>query len=166
MSDALGSEASGDRPPIPPRRPDETALIIRGVRRHLVALGAAPLDEVTLPSGRRADVMALWPNGDLWIVEIKSSVEDFRVDLKWPDYRAHCDRLYFATTPRVPVDIFPTDCGLIIADAHGADIFRDAPEHRLAAATRKSLTARFARLGALRLAGLLDPSLSGAAETG
>jgi hypothetical protein len=159
-------DTSDDRLPPPPRRPEETALIIRGVRRHLVALGAAPLDEVTLPSSRRADVMALWPNGDVWIIEIKSSVEDFRVDAKWPDYRAHCDRLYFATTPRVPTAIFPADCGLIIADAHGADILRDAPEHRLAAATRKSLTARFARLGALRLAGLIDPALSGAAETG
>ena len=166
MSDTSGNKASDERPPSPPRRPDETTLVIRGVRRHLVALGAAPLDEVTLPSGRRADVMALWPNGDLWIVEIKSSIEDFRVDQKWPDYRAHCDRLYFATTPRVPADIFPADCGLIIADAHGADILREAPEHRLAAATRKSLTARFARLASLRLAGVLDPALTGAAETG
>jgi hypothetical protein len=160
------SELSGDRPTPPPRRPDETALVTRGVRRHLVALGAAPLDEVTLPSGRRADVMALWPNGELWIIEVKSSLEDFRVDAKWPDYRAHCDRLYFATTPRVPVDLFPADCGLIIADAHGADVQRDAPEHRLVAATRKSLIARFARLGALRLAGLIDPALSGASEIG
>jgi hypothetical protein len=88
---------------------------------------------------------------------VKSSVEDFRVDQKWPFYRAHCDRLYFATTVRVPQEIFPVDCGLIIADAYGAEIIREAPEHRLAAATRKAVTLRFARLAAMRLLMLVDP---------
>jgi len=112
-------------------------------------------------SGRRADVMALAASGEIWIVEIKSSVEDFRADHKWPFYRLHSDRLFFATSPRVPLEIFPEDCGLIVADAHGGEILREAPEHRLAAATRKATTLRFARAAAARLQGLVDPPIAG-----
>lgn len=141
----------------PPARPEETRTIFRGVRRHFAELGFATVDELPLASGRRADITALGADGSLFIVEVKSSVEDFRVDQKWPFYRAHCDRLYFATTVRVPQEIFPVDCGLIIADAYGAEIIREAPEHRLAAATRKAVTLRFARLAAMRLLTLVDP---------
>lgn len=145
----------------PPSRPEETQLVLRGLRRHLVRLGLAVVEELPLASGRRADVMALSATGEIWIVEVKSSIEDFRADHKWPFYRLHSDRLFFATSPRVPLDIFPEDCGLIVADAHGGEILREAPEHRLAAATRKATTLRFARAAALRLQGLIDPPVTG-----
>ena len=148
----------------PPTRPEETVLVTRGVKRHLVQLGFAVVDELPLASGRRADVVGLSPSGDIWIVEVKSSVEDFRVDQKWPFYRLHADRLFFATSPRVPLDIFPEDCGLILADAHGGEILREAPEHRLAAATRKEVTLRFARAAAVRLHLALDPRAVGNVE--
>jgi hypothetical protein len=141
----------------PPSRPEETRLVLRGVKRHLRALGLACVEELPLASGRRADVVALGDDGSILIVEVKSSVEDFRVDCKWPFYRLHSDRLYFATSPRVPLSIFPEDCGLIVADGFGAEILREAPEHRLAAATRKAMTIRIARAAALRLHGLADP---------
>jgi hypothetical protein len=111
----------------------------------------AMLPELGLASGRRADLITLSTKGEIWIVEIKSSIEDFRVDAKWPDYRLHCDRLFFATHPGVPLEIFPDDCGLILSDGYDAEIMRSAPEHRLAPATRKALTLRFARAGADRL---------------
>ena len=97
-----------------------------------------------LPSGRRADLVALGGDGEIIIVEIKSSVADFRADQKWMDYRLHCDRLFFATIVDVPCDIFPADVGLIVADAFGAAIVCEAPEHRIAAATRKTVMLRFA----------------------
>ena len=56
----------------------------------------APVSEVSLANGRRADVAAVAASGEIWIVEIKSSVEDFRTDQKWPEYRDYCDRLFFA----------------------------------------------------------------------
>ena len=149
-----------------PTRPEETLLVTRGVKRHLVQLGFAVVEELPLASGRRADVVGLSPAGDIWIVEVKSSVEDFRVDQKWPFYRLHSDRLFFATSPRVPLEIFPEDCGLILADAHGGEVLRQAPEHRLAAATRKAMTLRFARAAALRLHLVLDPRLLGNVEVG
>ena len=123
----------------------------------LLTLGLSCIAELPLLSGRRADLVALGGDGEIWIVEIKSSIADFRADQKWRDYRRHCDRLFFATTLAVPCEIFPPDAGLIVADAFGAAIVCEAPEHRLQAATRKSVTLAFARAAALRLAALADP---------
>jgi hypothetical protein len=139
-------------------RQSRTALAIaRGTMRLLHQFGFSAVSELPLPSGRRADIVALNHAGDLWIVEIKSSIEDFRADQKWMDYRAHCDRLFFATTLEVPCEIFPKDTGLIVADAFGAQVMCDAPEHRLHASTRKSMMLAFARSAALRLQSLVDP---------
>src|SRR5262249_45607725 len=91
------------------------------------------------------------------IVEIKSSVADFRADQKWLDYRLHCDRLFFATTLDVPCEIFPPDAGLIVAAAFCAAVVGEAPEHRLPAPPPKSMLLAFARAAALRLSALADP---------
>src|SRR5690606_8425012 len=140
------------RNPLADGRQSERALIIRkGVQRLLQQMGAVALPELPLASGRRADLVALMPKGDIWIIEIKSSIEDFRVDRKWPDYRLHSDRLFFASHPDVPTAIFPEECGFILSDGYGAEILRDAPEHRLAPATRKAMMFRLARVGAMRL---------------
>src|SRR5579859_1879602 len=109
-------------PPVDGRQSPQASAIQRGVGRLLRAQGFAMVTELPLASGRRADVVGLGAGGELWIVEIKSSVEDFRVDRKWPDYRLFCDRLYFATRADVPADIFPDDTGLILADAYGAEL--------------------------------------------
>jgi hypothetical protein len=140
-------------------RQSDTALkVARGTARLLHAHGFCVVSELALPSGRRADLVALDSGGAIWIVEIKSSVADFRADQKWQDYRAHCDRLFFATALEVPCEIFPPDCGLIVADAFGAEFKCQAPEHRLAAATRKSMLLSFACAAALRLQSLTDPT--------
>jgi hypothetical protein len=140
------------------RRQSPTALAVsRGTQRLLLTLGLSCVAELPLMSGRRADLVALGRDGGLWIVEIKSSVEDFRADQKWTDYRMHCDRLFFATAAHVPLDIFPADAGLILADSYGAELVREAPEHRLHPATRKSVTLAFARAAAGRLQALCDP---------
>jgi len=139
-------------------RQSQTALAIaRGTARYLHALGYCVVSELTLPSGRRADLVALGGDGEIIIVEIKSSVADFRADQKWTDYRLHCDRMFFATIVDVPREIFPTDAGLIIADAFGASIAAEAPEHRLPSARRKTMMLRFAHAAALRLQALADP---------
>ncbi|MFD1697133.1 MmcB family DNA repair protein [Roseibium aestuarii] len=144
--------------PLTDGRQSEMALRIwRGTGRLLRSLNYACLAELSLASGRRADLIALGPKGEVIIVEVKSSVADFRADSKWPDYRQHCDRLYFATHPDMPLEIFPQDAGLIVADGFGAEILREAPEHKLAAATRKAVSLRFARIAAGRLQDLGDP---------
>jgi hypothetical protein len=139
-------------------RQSETALAVaRGTARLLHSLGYCVVSELALPSGRRADLVGLGGDGEIWIIEIKSSIEDFRADQKWMDYRLHCDRLFFATTLEVPCEIFPPDTGLIVADGFGASIVCAAPEHRLPAATRKSMLLRFGHVAALRLQSLIDP---------
>src|SRR5436305_14671995 len=136
----------------PDGRQSQTALAVaRGTMRLLHRFGFSAVSELALPSGRRADLVALSNASEIWIVEIKSSIEDFRADQKWMDYRAHCDRLFFATTQQVPCEIFPPDTGLIVADAFGASFVCEAPEHRLAAPTRKSMMLLFGRAAALRL---------------
>jgi hypothetical protein len=140
-------------------RQSKTALkIARGTARLLHAHGYCVVSELPLASGRRADLVALGAGGEIWIVEIKSSVADFRADHKWADYRAHCDRLFFATCLEVPCEIFPKDTGLIVADAYGAQMVCEAPEHRMHAATRKHMMLSIARAAALRLQSLADPT--------
>ncbi len=149
-------------PPVDGRQSPRAAAVQRGVGRLLRAHGFAMVSELPLATGRRADVVGLGPDGEIWIVEIKSSIEDFRVDQKWPDYRLSCDRLFFATRTQVPLDIFPEDAGLILADSHGGELVRPAPEHRLAGATRKVMLLRFAHAAAHRLHGLVDPGAASA----
>jgi len=143
--------------PIDGRQSATALAIARGTARYLHALGYCVVSELPLPSGRRADLVALGGDGEIIIVEIKSSVADLRADQKWTDYRLHCDRLFFATVIDVPCEIFPREAGLIVADAFGATIMSEAPEHRLPAATRKSIMLRFAHAAALRLQALVDP---------
>jgi len=143
--------------PLEGRQSAMAAGVQRGVRRLFAQLGHASLPEFTLASGRRADVIALAPDGLLTIVEIKSSVADFRADRKWPDYRDFCDRFFFAIPETVPLEILPESAGLIVADSFGAAILREAPGHPLVGARRKAVTLRFARAAAGLLHTLADP---------
>ena len=99
-----------------------------------------------------------YPELEMEITDGVHSVADFRADQKWQDYRLHCDRLFFATTVEVPCEIFPKDTGLIVADGFGAEIVCEAPEHKLHAATRKSMILGIARASSLRLQSLIDPA--------
>ena len=139
-------------------RQSPTALAVcTGTRRLLAGHGFTSLTEFTLASGRRADILALGPDGAIWIVEIKSSLADFRADGKWPDYRDFCDRFFFAIPETVPLEILPETAGLIVADSFGAAILREAPGHPLVGARRKAVTLRFARAAAGLLHTLADP---------
>jgi hypothetical protein len=131
--------------------------ICRGVARVLAAHGFATVYEVPLANGRRGDVTGISDSGAIWIVEVKSCLEDFRSDQKWHEYREFCDRLLFAVAPDFPQGILPPDTGLIVADRYGGEIVRPAPEHKLAGARRKAMTLRLARIAAARLQGVIDP---------
>lgn len=144
----------------PPLSPDAQD-ILRGVQRVLKAHRLESLAEVVLANGRRADVMAIGSSGELWIVEIKSSIADFRSDAKWPEYVDYCDRLFFAVSPAFPNEILPQAAGLILADRFGGEIVREAPETRLSAPRRKAVTLAFARVAAARLMHALEPAIPG-----
>lgn len=140
-------------------RPEITANVTRGAVRLLVDLGYAPLAEVTLPNGRRADLMALSPKGELAIIEVKSGIEDYRVDRKWHEYLPFCDRFAFAVAPEFPQHILPEEPGVIVCDGFGGAVLREAPATPLAPARRKALTIAFARLAAMRAMGVAATEL-------
>src|SRR6266567_2422907 len=149
---SMGTSSLAAVLPIDGRQSSTALAVARGTTRLLHSLGFSVVSELPLASGRRADLVALSAGGEVWIVEIKSSIADLRADQKWID-----DRRFFATTLEVPCELFPPDTGLIVADAFGAEIVCEAPEHRLHAATRRSMMLAFARAAALRLAALADP---------
>ena len=121
-------------------RPETTGAVTRGAGRLMTALGYAPLLEVTLPNGRRADIMALGPKGEIAICEVKSGLLDFKTDRKWGEYLPYCDAFYFAVAPEFPRDILPETPGLIVADAFGGAVLREAPATPLVGARRTEVT--------------------------
>jgi hypothetical protein len=138
-------------------RPEITVAVRREAARLCRQMGWAPLHEVALPNGRRADILALCPDGDFVCVEVKSGVADFVADAKWHEYREYSDALYFAVDADFPRELLPPDVGVIVTAEREAALLRGAPLHRMAAARRRSLLMRFALLSACRLENLRDP---------
>lgn len=147
------------------RQSDNALMIQRGAMRYFQRNGMALLPEFTLANGMRADLMGIDAKGKIVIIEIKSSVEDFKVDQKWPQYGDYCDLFYFASHADVPSEIFPDDEGFILADQYGAEIIRPAKDEPLKAARRKSITLGFARASALRLERVIQFAEQAGVET-
>lgn len=140
------------------RQSPTAAAIQRGCARLLAQMNFTPVTELTLATGRRADMIALGSKGDIIIIEIKSSLADYQADNKWEDYLEFCDRFYFAVTEDFPTEVLPADVGYIIADRFGAEVIREgAHDTRLAPARRKALTLLYARVAARRVIRFLDP---------
>jgi len=134
-------------------------LLARGVCRLMRSLDFAVLEEFVPERGKRVDVMALGPKGEVWVVECKSSREDFMSDGKWQGYLDWCDRYFWAVDAGFPLELLPDETGLIMADAYGGEIIRPGFEDKLAPARRKKLTLKFARDVALRHQRLRDPRI-------
>lgn len=139
--------------------PERAAAIRRGAARLCAELGWAPLHEAPLPNGRRADILALRPDGGFVCVEVKSGPRDFLTDAKWPEYRDYSDALFFAVDADFPLALLPEHTGLIVVDETGGSLLRDAPAHPVAPARRRALLHRFATIGARRLAAIEDPAI-------
>ena len=142
--------------PVDGRQSERALAIARGTLRLLATHNYAGIPEFTLAHGRRADILALGPKGEIWLIEIKSSVQDFRTDEKWEEYLPFCDRFSFAVGPDFPQELIPPEVGLIVADRYGAAIIRDGVVAALAGARRKAITVEFARVAARRLHALFD----------
>lgn len=146
-----------------PLSPLCAADVARGVarlflRHQLVAMGEVPLD-----GGRRVDLMAIDPRGQITIVEIKVSRADLLGDAKWQDYLPHCDRFFWAVPAgfdHSPIDgeaFLPQRTGLIVADRYDAAVVREAKTEAMNTHVRKKCTLAFARRAARRLIALSDP---------
>lgn len=141
-----------------PSLPERSLAVRRAAARLCLQLGWSPLHEVPLPNGRRADILALRPDGGFACIEVKSGARDFLTDGKWPEYREYSDELYFAVDADFPLGLLPDDAGLLVACGPDADMLRPAPAHPLPPARRRALLHRFASLAAVRLAWVEDPA--------
>ena len=140
------------------------AEVARGVTRLFCRHDLFAMCEVPLPNGRRADLMAIGPRGELTIVEIKVSRADLLGDQKWTDYLEYCDRFFWAVPSALAhlLDeerFLPGEAGLLVADRYDAAVIREPASRPLAPSRRKAETLRFARRAARRLSAQIDPSL-------
>ena len=150
-------------PPQP--APSERAVgVARGVSRTLLDWGYATLTEFTLKNGRRVDVVGLGREGDFIVVEIKTSLADFRSDGKWGDYLDFCDRFFFAVPEDFRPDVLPASEGLMIADNHAAVVVREAEVRPMNGVRRQHQTRRFARTASQRLFVATQPIMPGDAD--
>jgi hypothetical protein len=131
--------------------PETTRLLTRGVCKLFQDLGFGTLTEFKLANGRRVDVMAIDRNGEFVIVEVKSTVADYRSDRKWQEYLAFCERFYFAVPAGFPVDMMPEDCGLIVADPYAAAVRRESLTQKLNTNRKRRQLIRFALAASSRL---------------
>ncbi len=133
------------------------ADVARGVSRLFFRHDLFAIAEVPLGNGRRVDLMALSPKGEVTIVEIKVSRADLLGDAKWPEYLDYCDRYFWAVPHGFDLallerpELRPEISGLIVADRYDAAILREPETRPLNAARRKVETLRFARRAARRL---------------
>lgn len=132
-------------------------LLARGVARALIGHGFVSVQEFVPTRGLRVDVMGLGPKGELWVIECKSGLADFRADNKWQGYLPWCDRFFWAVDSVFPQEVLPDESGIFVADAYYAEILRMAPQAPVPPARRKVLTRKFAVHAAQRLHALRDP---------
>jgi hypothetical protein len=138
--------------------PERTVLVRRAAARLCLRLGWAPLHEVRLANGRRADILALQPNTGFACIEVKSGLRDYLTDSKWQEYQPFCDQFFFAVDADFPHEILPPETGLIVCADRYADMLREPICSRLQPARRKALLQQFAWLAAGRLAAAQDPA--------
>src|SRR3569833_636300 len=132
------------------------ADVARGVSRLLLDEGYSPFLEFTLPNGRRLDVAAIGPGGEMLGVEIKVALADLKGDAKWTEYLDYCELFYFAIQPDFPEEHVPHQTGLIVADRYGGASVKEAEAQSLHASRSKAVTISFARCAAERLSRQLD----------
>ena len=133
--------------------------ISRGVMRHFAQIGLSSLSEFSPIRGLRVDIVALGPSDEIWIVECKSGKNDFKSDNKWHNYLDWCDRYFWAVAAEFPIDILPSDTGLIIADPYDASILREASLNKVSVARRKKLIKSIAKSACNRLLVHTDPKM-------
>ncbi|MEO1043962.1 MAG: MmcB family DNA repair protein [Pseudomonadota bacterium] len=141
------------------------AAVARGAIRFFARNDIWLVPEVSLPNGRRCDLVGLDPKGAVTIIEIKTARSDLLGDDKWTEYLDYCDRFYWALPPEfehglVDREVFqPQRTGLVVADSYDGELVRAAARHALAAPRRNVMVRELARVTMRRAAQLADPQL-------
>ena len=138
-------------PPDMSNRRRTTLELTRGVCRLFETLGFATLREFKLPNKRRVDVIAMDPKGNFSIIEVKSTVGDYKTDNKWLDYLPYCQQFYFAVPYNFPTEIIPKQCGIIFADAFDAAIRKESIRSKLNPKRHRHQLIRFGYVAGTRI---------------
>ena len=111
----------------PDGRQSETALMIaRGVRRLLRARGFSSVTELALTDGRRADIAAVNRDGEVLIVEVKSSPRISAPIASGATMPLAATGCISPSRSERRLELMPLEAGLIVADPYGAEIVREA----------------------------------------
>ena len=126
--------------------------IFAALMRYQIDDDFACLPEFSLKTGRRPDICCLAKDGRIILIEVKSSLADFKSDTKWQDYIEWADEFYFAVGDDFPIEVLPAaeDCGIFITDGFDVYQYRQAPIKKLEAARRHHVTRRIARAAMMR----------------
>src|SRR3546814_19375188 len=120
-------------------RSNAAGLLARGLARFVAAHGLVSLPDFTLRCGRRADLFCLDAKCRITIVEIKSSIEDFRCDQQWPDYPHYCDLPYFPVPQSFPQPLLPPPQGLMVSHGHAVTVMPESAALALTGPARRPL---------------------------
>ena len=111
------------------------------------------LREFKLKVRRRVDLIAVSEKGDISIVEIKSSPQDFFSDKKWTEYIEWADKFYFGVGEDFPLKILPEAerSGVIITDGFDCHEVQPAPLKKLNGLRRNTLIREIAKVSMNRV---------------
>src|SRR5262245_65459997 len=88
--------------PIDGRQSSTALAVARGTTRLLHSPGFSVVSALPLASGRRADLVALGADGEVWLVELQSSGADRRGDEEGLDCRLEVSRRVDASQAQAP----------------------------------------------------------------
>ncbi len=117
-------------------------------RRYAKMRWAVHYEVGLVKKGRlRADVVAMTMGAYFVIVEVKSSVADFRSDRKASSYLKYSNQTYFAMTAKVyskVKDEIPKDFGVFVVSESSCKVVKKAMRRELDIETRLNLATRMA----------------------
>ena len=128
-----------------------TQRITDAIARSYYEQGDGVLREFKLRVKRRVDLITLNDEGLITIIEIKSSVSDFRSDKKWNEYIDWADQFYFGVAQNFPIDILPKEHGIITTDGFDTYEARKSPVKKLNGSRRNTLVRKLARASMRRV---------------
>ena len=128
-----------------------TQRITDAIARSYYEQGDGVLREFKLRVKRRVDLVTLNDEGLITIIEIKSSVSDFRSDKKWNEYIEWADQFYFGVGHNFPIEILPKEHGIITTDGFDTYKVQPSPVQKLNGARRNTLVRRLAKASMRRI---------------
>ena len=128
-----------------------TERITDAIARSYYEQGNGVLREFKLRIKRRVDLVTINDKGWITIIEIKSSVADFRNDKKWNEYIEWADQFYFGVAHNFPIEILPKEHGIITTDGFDIHEAQPSPVQKLNGSRRKTLFRKLAKASMRRI---------------